>query len=107
MNFLNAFVMKSDLLKSCRFYNGESESPFSDSRTAFWSLERSWVREASASPASILLADAIENFRVTFPDWVDDEPLPLSLKAFLLDRYCSKGGTPYRFRVWLEHNWLK
>ena len=99
--------MKSDLLKSCRFYKGEAENPFTDSRSSLWSLERSWVQEASASPASTILSDAIENFRINLPDWVDDEPLPLSLKSFLLDRYCSKGGTPYRFRAWLEQNWVK
>ena len=96
---------KDPLLKSCRYYKGETESPFSDSRSALWSAERNWVQLAqSASP---LLDEYLEGLRVDLPELANNDHIHQSLKAFLFDRYCHFGGTPSGFPVWLSRNYPK
>lgn len=57
---------RAELLKSCRYYKGESENPFASGVPAFlWSVEHDWVEreiadgkdEALSDKSSEILAD--------------------------------------------------
>lgn len=96
--------MKSELLKKCRYFKGETENPFSDSRSAaLWEAERDWVQLAqSADP---LLDEYLADFRRDFPQLSNNERAHLSLKAFLLDRYLHFGGSVEGFPDWFFRNY--
>lgn len=93
------------LLKSCRYYKGETENPFTDSRSALWSAERSWVKMAeSASP---LLDEYLEGLRLSLPEFSKSKDVHPSLAAFLFDRYTHFGGTATGFPAWFRRNYPK
>lgn len=96
---------KNPLLKYCRYYKGETENPFTDSRSALWSAERSWVKMAeSASP---LLDEYLEGLRISLPELAKSKELHPSLMAFLFDRYTHFGGTATGFPARLFRNYPK
>lgn len=84
--------MKSDLLKSCRFYRGESSNPYEGkdpNKAMLWFYEMGWVKmaESGKSPASSeMLRDyeflGLKSFRA-------DDGVPVSLKALLFNRYAK------------------
>ncbi len=97
--------MREKLLKSCRYYKGQAENPFKDSRSALWSLERDWVKMAES--ASTLLDEYLEGLRLALPDLAKSTDVHPSLVALLYDRYTHFGGTASGFPAWFARNYPK
>ncbi|WP_456098067.1 hypothetical protein [Porphyromonas sp.] len=72
-------MTREDRLKSCRYYKGEAESPFTDeNKDALWEYEAFWVSSGDSQ-------DTISEYRAYVKN--DQHPsLPIGLKALLLNR---------------------
>lgn len=100
---------ENTLLKSCRYYKGEKENPFRDSRTTLWSLEHNWVKMSSSEDVfdSTLLGEYIKELRLALPELANDKGTNPSLVALLFDRYTHFGGSASGFTKWLSNNYPK
>jgi len=69
----------------CRFYKGEKTPPFSirDPRLTAWKIEALWVH-ASEEMLSDAFSDYMAHGMIHF---AKDDAVPISLKAFLMNRY--------------------
>lgn len=94
-----------DLVKHCRYYKGQEKCP-SSTDSLFWNYERIWVEytlkaedentfEAQELKALLkLYKDAhLENFQ-------EDDGVPITLKAFLLNRYEHWTDSSDGFEEW-------
>ena len=72
-------MTKEDRLRSCRYYKGEADSPFTDeNKDALWEYEAFWVSAGDSQ-------DTISEYRAYVKN--DHHPsLPIGLKALLLNR---------------------
>ena len=72
-------MTREDRLKSCRYYKGEEESPFTDkNKDALWEYEAFWVSAGDSQ-------DMISEYRAYVKN--DQHPnIPIGLKALLLNR---------------------
>ena len=72
-------MTREDRLKSCRYYKGEAENPFTDrNEHALWWYESFWVSTGDSQ-------DAISEYRAYVKN--DKHPnIPIGLKALLLNR---------------------
>lgn len=81
-------MTKEDRLRSCRYYKGETTSPFTDeNKNALWGYEAFWVRAGDSQ-------DMISEYRAYVKN--DQRPdLPVGLKSLLLNRMsrmCNGGA---------------
>lgn len=80
------------ILKSCRYYKGESSNPYEGKdrdKAMLWFYEMGWVKNAERGvpPAS---SDAIEEYeRCGLRSFNANDGVPLSLKALLFNRYAK------------------
>lgn len=96
-----------DLIKQCRYYNGEKECPESIANTEhgqLWLYERVWV-DFSSNQTEII-DNYVEEYKA-FPELATigtEDETPLSLKALLFDRYAegswSKKSAVEGFKLW-------
>lgn len=83
------------LLKSCRFYRGESSNPYEGmdaDKAMLWSYEQMWVKSAERglSPAD---PETLEDYEAYgLKSFSADDGVPLSLKAFLFSRFLHWQG---------------
>lgn len=86
---------KEQLIKFCRFYNGEKECPYNDgTHSMFWDYERKWVN-FSASSNEVLDDFVTEYQNAMLGKFSNDDNVPISLKALLFNR----------FSHWNSGNW--
>lgn len=77
-----------ELLKFCRYYKGEGDSPFKDqNKSMLWFYERVWVLDMlnnrlEGSLIGEYMYAGLGNFK-------DNDDIPLSYKAFLFNRYAK------------------
>jgi len=81
-------MTKEDRLRSCRYYKGETTSPFTDeNKNALWGYEAFWVRAGDSQ-------DMISEYQAYVKN--DQRPdLPVGLKSLLLNRMsrmCNGGA---------------
>lgn len=78
---------KKDLLKFCRYYKGEDDSPFREqNKSMLWFYERAWINEMLNNGNSLSIA--IEEYiRLGLGLFEQFDDIPLSLKALLFNRY--------------------
>ena len=77
----------NNLIKLCRYYKGEKESPYSDdTKSLLWFYEQGWVH----SHNDYSFEDEImEYLSVGLSDFCDDDGVPLTYKALLFNRYAK------------------
>lgn len=77
-----------DAIAFCHYYKGENECPFKDNDKSFlWNYERAWVyKMTNNEPLADYIGDYIGH---GLTDFHDDDGVPLSLKAVLLNRYIN------------------
>lgn len=71
-----------ELIKQCRYYKGEEESPWEgvdQNKDTLWFYESCWVRTGEDS-------DQVAEYRATGVP-ADKFPIPLSLQALLFNRF--------------------
>ena len=101
------------LFSYCRYYKGEKKNPFPDYdvRALLWDYERNWC-EIQRNKDDFM-HDIVCEYNVNGLD--DFEPydgVPVSLKAFLFNRYCHwNSGSPYDciepFKKWYNDTYKK
>ena len=83
------------LLKSCRFYRGESSNPYEGmdaNKAMLWFYEQMWVKreERGLSPADSEILEDYEEYGLK--SFNADDGVPLSMKAFLFSRFLHWQG---------------
>lgn len=92
---INLAMNKNPLLKSCRFYRGEPSNPYDgkdQNKAMLWSYEQMWVQRAERglSPAD---SDTLEDYDAYgLKSFSADDGVPVSLKAFLFNRFMHWQG---------------
>lgn len=86
---------KNSLLRSCRFYRGEVVNPYDgkdSNKATMWMYERMWVERAERglSPADSGTLEDYEAYGLK--SFSADDGVPLSLKAFLFNRFLHWQG---------------
>ena len=77
----------NELLKYCRYYKGEEESPFRDiapKKCSLWHDERAFVTEAKNGTIQVYIKDYEA---VGLGSFCADDGIPIGLKAMLFNRY--------------------
>lgn len=89
---------EKDLIKFCRYYNGENEPPkdFDADKSTLWKIERYWV-ENSANKSSSLGDNLDEYLDAGLREFSQFDEIPATLKALLFNRF-----TQYNERVDVE-----
>lgn len=85
---------KEYLIKHCRYYKGEDNSPFQDDNDAsyFWDIERVWVNNNLIEDKHDILTKMVDEYHsVGLFDFQSTDNIPLTLKAMLFNRF-MKGG---------------
>lgn len=102
---------KKELLQFCRYYKGEENCP-KDTNASFWDYEKYWV-SISESPK-----ENSDNFNVV-SNWIDEylhaglglfcnnDGVPITLKALLLNRYEHWQQTYDGFKDWYMNTYKK
>lgn len=91
-------MRKEDLIKSCRYYKGEKDNPYSGDKGMFWACEQSYV-ELSMSEDDRLVACYDEYHAHGLADFENKDGVPLLLKALIYNRYQHwSEGTPSGFK---------
>lgn len=86
---------KNPLLKSCRYYDGEPSNPYEGKdpdKAMLWAYEQMWVKNAERglSPAD---SETLEDYEAYgLKQFSVDDGVPLSLKAFLFNRFMHWQG---------------
>lgn len=88
---------KQDLLKFCRYYKGEKESPFDGTKNMLWQYEQSWITLTLShnDDDSNLLSKILEEYILAgLKDFEKFDDTPLTLKAILYNRFeqWNEGG---------------
>jgi hypothetical protein len=89
-NFKNNRIIDiKDLVKFCRFYNGEENNPFEEqNRSMLWFYELSWCNDMLNDSKSLSIA--IEEYvQIGLGSFEMRDGVPLSLKALLFNRYAK------------------
>lgn len=88
---------RKDLIKSCRYYRGETENPFrSGDKSMFWDYERKWVElsidgiaHGENSASSQTLGEMLDDYLTAgLAQFEMQDDTPATLKALLFNRYC-------------------
>lgn len=83
-------MTRKELIKQCRYYNGEKENPFKEERQdkkMFWDYEKSWVELTLSSDA--IIGKMLDGYR-RYPGMKSfevNDGTPETLKALLFNRY--------------------
>lgn len=79
---------KKDLIQFCKYYKGDDKSPFkeTDARFTAWRIESLWV-DAMLSNSEQLNRSLNEYLMHGLKDFCKTDDIPISLKAFLMNRY--------------------
>lgn len=81
-------MKKEDLLKYCRYYKGEDNSPFDDPNlSSLWYYEQTWVEDISSNRYLDILID--EYVRSGLGLFAQFDNIPVTLKALLFNRYAK------------------
>ncbi|MDR1129436.1 MAG: hypothetical protein LBK96_00450 [Prevotellaceae bacterium] len=76
---------KTEDYNGCRYFKGESESPYTDqNKTMLWFYESVWIIEGKKYDTGEYIAYGLEDF-------MSDDGIPITLKALLFNRY-AKGS---------------
>lgn len=77
---------KKTLLQHCRYYDGSDKCPFKEGDVRFtaWKIERLFV---DVFDHDVIDESISEYLRRGMADFHKDDAVPLSLKAFLMNRY--------------------
>lgn len=85
-----------NLLKTCRFYRGESSNPYDGidaNKAMLWFYEQMWVRSAEHGLAPVDSDTQADYDAYGLKSFSADDGVPLSLKAFLFGRFLHwRGG---------------
>lgn len=86
--------MDKTYIDYCRYYKGEDKNPYSDERSLLWDYERDWCEMQRKK--SDLLDTIMSDYNVAgLEDFECVDGTPVSLKAFLFNRYCHwSSGSP-------------
>lgn len=100
---------KEELIKQCRFYKGEEESPFPNTsyKSGLWFYEHWWVEAQTEGEMSFDFYLEDYSFR-GLDDFSNDDGVPITLKALLLNRYNHGEGmfTTDEFKEWYKKWYL-
>lgn len=81
-------MAKNDMMKFCRYYNGEKTCPYKDTdpRYTAWRVEMLWLNDydVGAEQTSYCIDDYV---RRGLSDYRMSDGVPVALKAFLMNRY--------------------
>lgn len=79
---------KKDLIQFCKYYQGEKESPFAqtDARFTAWRIEALWV-DSMLSDSEQISRSLDDYIMYGLKDFCKTDDIPITLKAFLMNRY--------------------
>lgn len=85
---------KNTLLKSCRYYKGEEDSPFNDTdiRYTAWRIERLWVKLFNDDNSDFILNCLTDYNLHGMGDYRKADDTPITLKAVLMNRFFQYSG---------------
>lgn len=90
-------------LSLLHYYNGEPANPFNDgdAKSMYWMLEYLW--HSQVVDREEISSDYMNEFAWDFPDLCDNitKETPISLKAFMYNRYYNFAGSKLGFESWL------
>ena len=101
-------MKREDLTTLCRYYHGEEVSPYEgkdQNKSMLWFYESCWVVDMIASntgKSSGIIEEYVgEYLRAGLLEFRKNDSVPLSLKAFLFNRYMkgSMDGNPEPFKA--------
>ena len=102
-----------ELLKACRYYHGEEDSPFEERLSVcnsldlrkelelkhwFWTYEQIWVGSHYSSKNYLQQIEE-EGRQLNLENLLPKDNTPLSLKALLHNRHLKDGGTLESFKL--------
>lgn len=102
---------KQEMLKYCRYYNGEKECPFKDGmKPMFWEYEKIWLEHMLLEEEEMkdFLADLWSDYkRAGLELFAQDDGVPLGLKTLLYNRFdhWAQGGAE-DFKEWYTRVYL-
>ncbi len=85
-------MAKEDLIKQCRYYKGQKRCP-ANTPSLFWDYERIWLEymlkaEDENSFEARELKLMLKRYKDVHPENIQaDDGVPITLKAFLFNRY--------------------
>lgn len=87
-------LKRQDLINLCRYYNGEDECPeyLNRNEKIFWEYEKKWVEANLNKDWGMLKKYLVEYIAYGHGDFESDDGVPSTLKAFLFNRWCKRGG---------------
>lgn len=85
---------KEDLIKSCLYYKGEEENPYTGDNAVFWNYERVWVRDSLTKEGREHLDKFVQMYSRVGLKFEHNDSTPNSLKALLFNRYLVGGLYP-------------
>lgn len=98
-----------DLIPFCRYFKGEKQPP-KGVNERFWEYEQAWVRMSENPKEGSANFNILSNYldyylRSGFGTFDNDDNVPITLKALLLDRYthfneCTEGFTDWYRRTY-------
>ena len=99
----HTFADMENLLKYCRYYNGESECPFeSGPERGYWLIESAWVQHFGLQTDSE--ANSIIRFcKSPFHNINIHDGIPISLAAAILDYFEKKNEGVYHEDEFLRY----
>lgn len=91
----------------CRYYKGEKTCPFSDTRASLWDYERAWCEMQRTHDAK--MNDILRDYNLYgLSDYEPYDGVPVSLKAFLHNRFMHWNGTDVQaFKDWYSEIYKK
>lgn len=101
------------LFDYCRYYKGEKTNPFKndDERALLWDYERAWCDMQRTRDEYV--NDMVNEYNVSgLTEFEPYDGTPVSLKAFLFNRYCHwNSGSTYDcvepFKSWYKGTYTK
>ena len=84
-------MTREELIKQCRYYNGEEECPYKDqNKSMLWFYENCWVNEQTNDDNIGFDAGRIYDYKeLGLESFEAQDNIPISLKALLFDRFAK------------------
>ena len=80
--------MTNELITYCRYYKGESITPYKDGATAWlWEVEKEWAHAGDNNQVEDLRQYLQEYFEAQLAEFQIDDATPIRLKALIFKRY--------------------
>lgn len=107
-------MLKKDLIKQCRYYNGEKECPKTieeKSLANIWDYEKMWVESAKLRDENGY--NTLEYIGCSMKDFNTEDGTPVTLKALLYNRHTHWTGgygiesDTKNFKEWYINSYLK